>query len=46
MATAEPTKPYGWLAKTRVKKLSEAIAQKEIIEPLIRYSLEDYYTKL
>jgi hypothetical protein len=38
MVTAEPKKPYGWSIKTRVKKLSEAIAQKEVIEPLVRYS--------
>ena len=38
MVTAEPGKPYDWSTKTRVKKLSEAIAQKEVAEPLVRSS--------
>lgn len=37
MVTAEPRKLYDWSIKTRVKKLSEAIAQKEVIEPLMKY---------
>jgi len=37
MVTAEPVKPYDSSIKTRTKKLSEAIAQKEVIEKLSQY---------
>ena len=38
MVTAEHRKQYDWSIKTRVKKLSEAIAQKEVLELLMKHS--------
>lgn len=41
MVTAEPRKLYDWSIKTRVKKLSEAIAQKEVLELLMKHSWDE-----
>jgi hypothetical protein len=40
MVTAPPAKLYDWPIKTRVKKPWEAITQKEVLEPLMKYSLD------
>lgn len=41
MVTAEPRKLYDWSIKTRVKKLAEAIAQKEVLEILMKHSWDE-----
>jgi hypothetical protein len=38
MVTAKPQRAYGQTIKTRVKKLSDAIAQEEVVEQLMHHS--------